>query len=243
MSSSKILDFLRGQGDVARVGQTETIALLHKTKTRKAVTEAKGPVPAPGQTMADFVRSGPTGPAQSDWPMPRLNLSFVDQIKAFFRPAAPPPPPPVPAHLCPVEDVTEFLRAESGKRGFVWAPPASVITDWCRPQSPFNIQGLALVRLWPEASGGGEYRVAIEKEVLVRLVEIQRAKLQAQPQAPAPPAAPPWRPSLADLEAERAALVRARTTPGQIVARETEAYLRTQREQAERAAQAEKVTE
>ena len=85
--------------------------------------------------------------------------------------------------------------------------------------------------------------VCLDKAGLLDLIAFKVPQLLAQrQQAPTPPAAPVWRPSLADMEAERAALVRARTTPGQIVAEQNAAYFAAQREQAEQAAQAEKGT-
>ncbi len=170
--------------------------------------------------------------------------AFVsDQVRGLFSPPDSSAPPPVPDNLCLVENVTEFLRSESTARGFLWAPSASVITDWCRPASPFNIQGLALVRLWPEGSGG-EYRVAVEKTALVRLVEIQRRQCQAQQPAQQPAAAPPPRPSEAEQEQARAALASARRTPGQILSMENAKYFEGLRKaEAEVAAQAAQAAE
>ena len=92
---SKIRDFILGvpisrlkgvkQVVVKRTGATETVSLLSREpQARRAVTEAKGQVPAPAQSIGEFVRSGGGGGSSTSWPIPRLAAEAATFVPANF---------------------------------------------------------------------------------------------------------------------------------------------------------------
>jgi len=166
-------DYVRGLGPIAARHVTETAqSILSATHPRRKTTARKKVTEQANVGMAEFIRSGPTGPSYEP-PLPaRRELSFAQQVQGIFRPA----PPALPARdpdLLEPEEAAQFARDEATRLGFCWGLPSGLqpVTD---PQSSMYHSWLTRVVIYGDDGG-----VFYSKKSIIAVVadKVQRGTL------------------------------------------------------------------